>query len=85
MTIRITPAETPGHRVLKIDGRLQGPDLPELERLCTEGPEALTLDLSGLRGVDEPAIIALRRLRAQGARLIGVSAYVALRLEGTTR
>lgn len=68
--------------MLKIDGRLQSEDLPELERVCADDLQGLELDLSGLRGVDESAVALLRRLRTQGVRLTGVSAYVALRLGG---
>ncbi|WP_207168509.1 hypothetical protein [Thiocystis violacea] len=85
MTVRITPTDTSDDRVLKIDGWLHAPDLPELERLCAKGEQALTLDLSELRSVDDAAVSFLRQQRAQGARLIGVSAYLTLRLDGTGR
>ncbi len=82
MTVRITPTDTSDDRVLKIDGWLHAPDLPELDSLCANGPRTLTLDLADLRGVDEAAVGFLRQRRARGARLIGVSAYLALRLDG---
>jgi len=66
--------------VLNIDGWLQAAELPELERACRDLIGPLTLDLSGLRLADGPAIQALRNLQASGARLTGVSAYLALKL-----
>lgn len=85
MTVRIMSTETPGRHLLKIDGRLRAQDLEELDALCVRRGKALELDLSDLRGVDEAAVARLRRLRAAGVTLKGVSAYIALRLDGTGR
>jgi hypothetical protein len=66
--------------VFRIDGWLQAADLPELERVWQDLTGPLTLDLSGLRLADGPAILALRKLQAGGAKLTRVSAYLALKL-----
>lgn len=66
--------------MLKIDGWLQVADIPELERVRRDLPGPLDLDLSGLRLADGPAILALRKLQAGGAKLTRVSAYLALKL-----
>jgi hypothetical protein len=80
MTVRITHADQQGQRVLRIDGWLESPDLPELGRAIGESADALALDLSGRRDADETALALLRRLRASGAQLVGSSAYMDLRL-----
>lgn len=66
--------------MLKVDGWLEFADIPELERVWDENPDAPTLDLNDLRDADADALAFLRRLRAGGARLVRYSAYMALRL-----
>ena len=55
--------------------------LGELEASCDAPVPPLTLELEGLRSADEAGLALLRRLAAEGARLVGVSTYMALKLK----
>lgn len=80
MTVRITRLDTPEGGCVKVDGWLGADGLAELERICSESPLRLTLDLKDLRQADETAVSFLRRLVVDGARLVNCSPYFALLL-----
>ena len=78
MTVRITHA----FNTVRIEGRLEGEAVAELDRVCRAVSGGLVLDLSALLSADESGLAALRALLAGGARVIGASPYVQLLLKG---
>ena len=80
MSIRIETASEIDRKVLRVAGKLCSTDVPELERAVSAAGESLVLDLTDLRGADADGVRALSGLRAGGARLRGVSRYLALLL-----
>jgi hypothetical protein len=81
VTVRITVAEGAPTRLVRLEGRLTGDALPELEHALGDDPAAAVLDLSGLSGADAVAIDGLRRLRARGFSLLRVPPHLAWRIE----
>jgi len=81
VTLRITTNTTTTLTVVRVDGRLRSAGVSELERVCQgiEGP--FSLDLSHLLLADADGIKAIKRAAREGARLTGVSSYIALLLE----
>jgi hypothetical protein len=68
---------------IKIDGVLSKEGIAEFAatvRACGASPQ---LNLTDLRSADEEGIQAIRALREAGAKIVGASPYIALRL-GTT-
>jgi anti-anti-sigma regulatory factor len=82
--------ETPvreGTVVLKLEGRVIGPWVEELERSCAEVMTrgmALTLDLSAVSFVDRRGIALLARLGTRGVVLLHCPRFVAEQLRGWT-
>ncbi len=87
--LRIT--HTPGPdsiSVLRLEGKLLGPWVTELVRLCNElpaSPDCLRLDLSGVNFVDASGVAVLRDLIGRGATLAGCSGLVAELLQRGSR
>lgn len=72
--------------IVRVAGRLAGPGVEELERVCAGSLRPLRIDLAELLQADELGIALLRSLRDSGAELTGVSPFVGLLLEnGSTR
>jgi anti-anti-sigma regulatory factor len=82
MTLRISAIEAHPDR-LGLAGRLTAEVQPELLRACAEFGAHVVLDLTELHFADRQGVRVLRELRAQGARLIGVSHYLGLLLGET--
>jgi hypothetical protein len=92
--IRVTVVEaTPESARLRVEGRLMGPSVAELQRSCdvnalSDGIE-LSLDVGDLTFVDASGIELLRSLRGRGVNLLHVPPLVASQLperpEGRTR
>jgi hypothetical protein len=80
MDFRITRIDDESGTLLRIDGWLGRHGLGELRRAHETTTMPITIDLSGLRLADDAALEALKRLESGGARLIGASRYLALRL-----
>lgn len=81
MPVRITVlAERPTLRI-RVDGRLESDAVSELEQLIGSDPSATCLELADLRSADATGIAVLRRLRAEGITLSGVSRHLAWRIE----
>ncbi len=74
--VKFTRVEGP---VVRVEGRLDGQAVPQLDDLC-RGSRG-TADLTGLSSVDRAGAAALRRLRAEGWRLAGASLYLTSLLE----
>lgn len=77
---RIT-AQNEAPTTLKLDGWLAGRSVLDLQAACAalEGP--FIIDLANLRFADEDGISLLRRLRANGARLVGAGLFMAAALQ----
>lgn len=76
MTARLTVDQTSREvRVIRIEGYLSEAALSELDGLIRG--ERPTLDVSGLRGLDESSLAYLAGLWREGCRLVGASPYVA--------
>ena len=67
-------------RIVRLAGRLAFAQVPELMRSC-EGAGVLQLDLTDLVSADVAGIDALVRIRARGARLVGLPGYIQLKLD----
>jgi ABC-type transporter Mla MlaB component len=64
---------------LRLEGKLLGPWVTELARLCNElpcSPDCLRLDLSAVSFVDGPGVALLRDLIGRGATLAACSGLV---------
>jgi ABC-type transporter Mla MlaB component len=79
--LRITrSADFDRREVLKLEGKLMGPWVAELEQACrgqAEASDRLALDLAAVSFVDTAGVVLLRDLVARGARLAGCSTFVA--------
>jgi hypothetical protein len=71
-------------RVVKLAGRLSAAEVPELLTACGDHDGGLELELSDLVSADAPGIEALQRLQRKGAKLVGVSGYIRLKLDTST-
>ena len=78
MTLRITPVPSDERGALRLEGRLRGEEVAELERSAAAGVRAL--DLEDLVSADEEGLAALRRLRDRGLEIRNPSRYLAMRL-----
>lgn len=68
---------TPQSTSIQLDGRLDCASLAQLQQLVSElEPASLTLELSGLLGLDHSAGVYLVQLRNRGATLAGSSLYI---------
>lgn len=67
-------------RLVRLAGRLGAGHVPELLRAC-DRPGPVCLDLTDLISADLPGVEALQRIRARGARLVGVPVYIQMRLD----
>lgn len=81
MNIRVVRFSEDQRTVLKIDGRLQSVDVPELDQEIRSVAGPLVLDLSELMSADKAGIERLRELQADGAELRGASRYVQMLLD----
>jgi hypothetical protein len=79
--LRITRSEGNGlPRILKLEGKLLGPWIGELESACQTplvSLDRLRLDLVGLTFVDAEGALFLAGLIRDGARVIACSGFVA--------
>lgn len=78
--LRITTVPTnPATPLLKLEGKLMGPWVEELQQVCTatSAPPPLCLDLSAVSYVDSAGVALLRGLSRQGVRLVSCSGFIA--------
>jgi hypothetical protein len=78
MQVIINRVEEPAGPGLKVDGWLEGAGVDELDRVVQSASEPVRLLLHDLRGADARGVALLRALRAGGAALEGLSAYLTL-------
>ena len=81
MTVRITVAEDRATRSIRVEGRLSCGEVGELEQVIGDDPKAVCLDLTNLRSADPAALVVLRRLHAEGVRMLGASPHLAWQIE----
>lgn len=85
--LKITDAPNPGScRTFKLEGRIGGPWVAELQSVCDAALQEglkLTLDLSGVSFVDRSGAALLRSLMQRSATLVGCTDFVAEQLRGT--
>jgi hypothetical protein len=78
---RITTTQRgPATRTFRLEGKLLGPWIGELESACGASqvaPDCVRLDLHGLTFVDAEGARSLARLIRGGARVIACSGFVA--------
>jgi hypothetical protein len=76
--LKITAADLPGQRVLRLEGKLLSSWIPALVAACRAGGPltGLELDLAGLSFADAEGLRALRRLADQGTHLTNCSPFI---------
>ena len=74
--LRITKTHSEGKTTFKLEGRVAGGWIGEVERVCDAEAFPLVLDLSGVTFADERAAHVIRRLRAEGAELVGLTLFL---------
>ena len=78
--LKISQTGTPNHSVtLKLEGRVVGPWVGELRRICEPllaEDRALKLDLAEVSYVDEEGVIALNSFKSRGVKLKNCSPFV---------
>jgi hypothetical protein len=85
MACRIDRVATGKGTLLRVDGRLDGDSLSDLEGCCREARPPLTLDIEGVLWIDDRATAYLQQLIADGTHVTNPSPYVALRLKSERR
>lgn len=66
---------------MSIEGRLDTDSLEQLHRAILMSPNVTSIDLAGVRSMDESSARFLRRMEASGCRLSGASLYVKKQIE----
>lgn len=67
--------------IVRVAGRLEDAQVPDLLAACYEAEGAVLVDMTDVVSVDTIAVEALRRVRDAGARLVGVPKYIQLKLD----
>jgi hypothetical protein len=73
---RMQVVQCPGHCTIQLAGRLDAAQVSELRGICAHAMGALQIDLTDLLAADAVGLDALRRLRDEGAELVGVAHYL---------
>jgi ABC-type transporter Mla MlaB component len=81
MSFKAEVVDDEGRITLRLAGRLDREQSPELLNLYHETRVAVRLDLTDLLSADAAGLDALRTLRSRGAGLVGLSPYLGLQLE----
>lgn len=80
MALRVTVTETADLTVIRVDGRVAGTVLAELEATCRQARRPAVLDLTNLVSADDAGVLLLRQLAEEGLHLVGASPYTVLLL-----
>ena len=80
MALRVTITESEDLTVIRVDGRLSGDGVSELDAVCRAARRPVAVDLANLTQADEAGVALLRWLDGAGIHVLGVSPYIALRL-----
>jgi ABC-type transporter Mla MlaB component len=83
--MRISELVEPGQPVrLRLEGRLVGPWVDELQRTCeslVERGDQVSLDLSGVSFADPDGIALVRALRRDRVAIVNCTPFLALQIE----
>ena len=78
--VRITKTVKDSIVTIKVDGRLVSGGTEDLVAACEGHRGPMVVDLSDLHFADDAGVGALRKLNAQGARIVGARPYLSLQL-----
>jgi anti-anti-sigma regulatory factor len=78
--VRITKTLKDSIVTIKVDGRLVSGGTEALVAACEDHRGPMVVDLSDLQFADDASVGVLRKLKAQGARIVGARPYVSLQL-----
>ncbi|MEJ2085544.1 MAG: hypothetical protein P8Y44_07680 [Acidobacteriota bacterium] len=67
-------------RQLRVEGRLSGEEIAELEQVARSPELPVRVDLSQLDSADEAGIALLRNLESEGVELVGVRPLIEYRI-----
>ena len=85
--LRISPVESAGTcLILRLEGRVAGPWVEELCRICESsltGHPGLRLDLTDVSYIDVGGLSVLTRLQSRGVQLMNCSPFVEEQLKAT--
>ena len=81
MDCRIQVVQEGDLRIVRVAGRLEDAQVPDLLAACYEADRAVQVDLTDVISIDTIAVEALHRVRDAGARLVGVPKYIQLKLD----
>ena len=81
MTLKISSQNGSECTLVRVEGRLEGSGVGDLEGVCLGAKGPLRLELSALLRVDDVGLGLLRSLIASGATVSGASPYVSFLLE----
>ena len=81
MTLRIISENRVENTVVRVEGRLDGEGVAELDGICRDAALPLRLELGALLNVDDLGLGLLRALVASGATVTGASPCVRFLLE----
>jgi hypothetical protein len=73
---RIQVFQEPQHCTIRLAGRLNEVQVYELFTVCARAAGQVEIDLTDLLSADAVGLDALRRLRGDGAELVGVAQYL---------
>jgi len=82
VSVRFTVATEGTTRRIRVEGRLAGEAVQELDELTAGDPPSVCLDLSELRSADARGVALLHRLRLAGSAMRDVPPHLAWRIEG---
>lgn len=82
MTLRLTVTAREDLTVIRVDGRLAGDGVLQLEQACQAARRPVVLDLTHLATADDTGVVTLRRLAGDGVHLLGLTPYMAQLLGG---
>jgi hypothetical protein len=71
-------------RIIRVAGRLGVAHVHEILKACGDSP-VLEIDLTDLVSADMAGIEVLRRIRANGATLLGTPGYIRLKIDSTSQ
>ena len=80
MTLRVTQVLSEKGTTLRVAGDVTGGEVAELEECYRTALPPVTIDLQGVMTVDELGLAVLNAAAADGARLVGASPYIAMKL-----
>ncbi len=79
--LRITLEVNNDGSTVRLAGRLADEFVVEAERVCLSAEAPLLIDATELRGADADGLALLVKILEGGARIEGLSTYLAMRLE----